>query len=214
MPAIAPVDALLRQSSSGISASPRPGLVRPRACADAAAGLAQQGVHRRDGRHLPAIAGSHVRFPGNSAPGADVPAGPGEAPGRGPFATRPDPDPEEPVVTGGNPGEAGNHPTGGNIGAPGGAEVVSAGADGTAGADEATGAGGTIVGHGDAAGVPGAASPAGAVSPAGLAGAARTSAGAGPPGLGGRHVVVIGGGLAGITAAIRLREAGAAVTVL
>ena len=56
-------------------------------------------------------------------------------------------------MTGGNPGEAGNHPTGGNIGAPGGAEVVSAGADGTAGADEATGAGGTIVSHGDAAGV-------------------------------------------------------------
>jgi squalene-associated FAD-dependent desaturase len=114
-------------------------------------------------------------------------------------------------VTGGNPGEAGNHPTGGNIGAPGGAEGVSAGADGTAGADETTGAGGTIVSHGDAAGVPGAGSPAGS---AGLPGAARTSAGAGPPGLGGRHVVVIGGGLAGITAAIRLREAGAAVTVL
>jgi squalene-associated FAD-dependent desaturase len=35
-----------------------------------------------------------------------------------------------------------------------------------------------------------------------------------PPGPGGRHVVIIGGGLAGITAAIRLREAGAAVTVL
>jgi uncharacterized protein with NAD-binding domain and iron-sulfur cluster len=37
---------------------------------------------------------------------------------------------------------------------------------------------------------------------------------AGPPGMAGRHVVVIGGGLAGITAAIRLREAGAAVTLL
>jgi squalene-associated FAD-dependent desaturase len=36
----------------------------------------------------------------------------------------------------------------------------------------------------------------------------------GPPGPAGRHVVVIGGGLAGITAAIRLRESGAAVTVL
>jgi squalene-associated FAD-dependent desaturase len=35
-----------------------------------------------------------------------------------------------------------------------------------------------------------------------------------PPGMTGRHVVVIGGGLAGITAAIRLREAGAAVTLL
>jgi squalene-associated FAD-dependent desaturase len=37
---------------------------------------------------------------------------------------------------------------------------------------------------------------------------------AGAAGPAGRHVVVIGGGLAGITAAIRLREAGAAVTVL
>ena len=36
----------------------------------------------------------------------------------------------------------------------------------------------------------------------------------GPPGPAGRHAVVIGGGLAGITAAIRLRESGAAVTVL
>ena len=37
---------------------------------------------------------------------------------------------------------------------------------------------------------------------------------AGAAGPAARHVVVIGGGLAGITAAIRLREAGAAVTVL
>ncbi|HEY2284199.1 MAG TPA: hydroxysqualene dehydroxylase HpnE [Streptosporangiaceae bacterium] len=45
--------------------------------------------------------------------------------------------------------------------------------------------------------------------------AAATGRGrAGPPGAAGRHVVIIGGGLAGITAAIRLREAGAAVTVL
>ena len=95
-------------------------------------------------------------------------------------------------MTGADAGGAGNPPTGGNIGTPDGAEVVGAGAGGTAGNDEKKVAGGTIVSHGDAA----------AVRPDG------------PPGLRGRHVVVIGGGLAGITAAIRLREAGAAVTVL
>jgi len=98
-------------------------------------------------------------------------------------------------VTGGTADGAGNDPTGGNIGAPDGAEVVSAVAGGPAETDETTGAGGTKVSHGDAA-------------------AARPDGPGGPPGLDGRHVVVIGGGLAGITAAIRLREAGAAVTVL
>jgi uncharacterized protein with NAD-binding domain and iron-sulfur cluster len=62
-----------------------------------------------------------------------------------------------------------------------------------------------VVGEtGDVSGT-GAASRTGVASGTGLSG---------PPGSAGRHVVVIGGGLAGITAAIRLRESGAAVTVL
>jgi uncharacterized protein with NAD-binding domain and iron-sulfur cluster len=88
----------------------------------------------------------------------------------------------------------------GNIGAR-----ESAGAAGTAG--RKTRAEGTRVTHGEA----GAAGP-GAASGPGLR--ASQPGMTGPPGPAGRHVVVIGGGLAGITAAIRLREAGAAVTVL
>jgi squalene-associated FAD-dependent desaturase len=91
-------------------------------------------------------------------------------------------------MTGGNAGGAESPAMEGNIRAPDGAEVVSPGAGGTADADENPGTGGTRV--------------------------ASKSGVAGPPGLDRRHVVVIGGGLAGITAAIRLREAGAAVTVL
>jgi squalene-associated FAD-dependent desaturase len=92
----------------------------------------------------------------------------------------------------------------GNIGAPGSARTESAGAGGTTGTDGEEGAGGTRLSHSDAAPV-----PSGAARP----GAGTPGAG-GPPDLGGRRAVVIGGGLAGITAAIRLREAGAAVTVL
>jgi squalene-associated FAD-dependent desaturase len=91
--------------------------------------------------------------------------------------------------TGAMPSGSRNPATDGNIGAR-----ENAGVAGAASAQGETGAGGTRVTHG-AAEKPG----------AGMTG---------PPGPAGRHVVVIGGGLAGITAAIRLREAGAAVTVL
>jgi squalene-associated FAD-dependent desaturase len=87
-----------------------------------------------------------------------------------------------------------NPATAGNIGAR-----HSAGVSGAQGARGKTGAEGTAVTHGEAV-----------THEAGTAGTRMT----GPPGPAGRHVVVIGGGLAGVTAAIRLRESGAAVTVL
>jgi squalene-associated FAD-dependent desaturase len=87
-----------------------------------------------------------------------------------------------------------NPETSGNIGAR-----ENAGVAGTSGSTGESGAEVTSVTDGGA--VPG---------PATAGGRGRT----GPPGPAGRHVVIIGGGLAGITAAIRLREAGAAVTVL
>jgi uncharacterized protein with NAD-binding domain and iron-sulfur cluster len=139
--------------------------------------------------------------------------------------------------TGKIPSESRNPETAGNTGAR-----ASAGVAGAAGASGKTGAEGTRVTHGEAEtagpGVPAAAgtspgapgtspgapgtSPAAAGTSPGVPG---TSAGVpgtserppgttGPPSPAGRHVVVIGGGLAGITAAIRLRESGAAVTVL
>jgi squalene-associated FAD-dependent desaturase len=113
--------------------------------------------------------------------------------------------------TGEMPARNENLGTGGNI-----AARESAGVAGTVGDSGKTGAEGTRVTHGEVAtaeqGVPSDAdADTGVVRGTGVASGTGLS---GPPGSAGRHVVVIGGGLAGITAAIRLRESGAAVTVL
>jgi squalene-associated FAD-dependent desaturase len=146
-----------------------------------------------------------TKLAGDRMPGGGAAAGPDAAAGGTAMAIG-----EQ--MTGGDTG-AGEFPsgrrnpaTGGNIGAR-----ENAGVAGAAGAGGTTGAEGTRVTHGEAE----TAGPGAAGTPAAGPGtSARPPGVTGPPGPAGRHVVVIGGGLAGITAAIRLRESGAAVTVL
>jgi squalene-associated FAD-dependent desaturase len=160
-------------------------------------------------------AGGETTAGGDRAPGGDAkPAGGGRQAGgdrmtggktgtRGSTVTDVNAGQADPG-TGEVPARNGNSGAGGNIGVP-----ESAGVAGTVVDSGKTGAEGTRVTQGEVT-----TAELGAASGAGEPGVASGTGLTGPPGPAGRHVVIIGGGLAGITAAIRLRESGAAVTVL
>ena len=134
--------------------------------------------------HLPAAAGPHRCGTGGGAAAADVAAGQGEGPGRGAGAGR-------------DPGAGARLHRAGRSSPAAGVRRRAAGSRGTRRRIGQR----RPVGDGPAAG-----------------GSGVSGSGPGARGRGTvmttRNVVVIGGGLAGITAAIRLREAGIGVTLL